>query len=195
MGAEVTRLGRFVRGRRFDRNPLRRPTDRIETVVLAVLVIAFLAGAPLAALAAGGWVHATVQRTQRAEQASRFPAQALVLKVDTLSSPGSFVDDGLARWRAPDGRVVTSLVPVPSGATVGQRIPLWTDRAGTPTTAPLSGPQVTGQTLLGGAIGVLAVAGLVPLAGELARLVLSRRRMAAWAADWRATAPRWTTRR
>ena len=44
----VARLGRFVRERRFDRNPLRRTTDRVETAVLAVLVAVFLAGAPFA---------------------------------------------------------------------------------------------------------------------------------------------------
>ena len=39
----VTRLGRFARGVRPDRNPLRRSSDRLETAVLALLVIAFLA--------------------------------------------------------------------------------------------------------------------------------------------------------
>ena len=51
----TTPAGRFVRGRRFDRNPLRRPADRAETIVLALLLVAFLIGAPLAALASGSW--------------------------------------------------------------------------------------------------------------------------------------------
>ena len=54
----ATLTGRFVRGRRFDRNPLRRAADRAETIVLALLLVAFLVGAPLAALASGAWAHA-----------------------------------------------------------------------------------------------------------------------------------------
>ena len=49
----ATRLSRFVRGQRLDRNPLRRATDRAETIVLTVLVILLLAGGPFAALATG----------------------------------------------------------------------------------------------------------------------------------------------
>jgi hypothetical protein len=35
----VTLTSRLVRGRRFDRNPLRRASDRAETVVLIMLVV------------------------------------------------------------------------------------------------------------------------------------------------------------
>jgi hypothetical protein len=49
-------LARLLRGRRLDRNPLRRGSDRAETVVLAALLAAFLAAAPFAAQAAGPWV-------------------------------------------------------------------------------------------------------------------------------------------
>jgi hypothetical protein len=56
------RLRRSIRRWRFDRNPLRRTTDRAETAVHAVLVIAFLAGAPFAALATGAWAHGLAQR-------------------------------------------------------------------------------------------------------------------------------------
>ena len=51
-------LGRLLRGRRLDRNPLRRRSDRAETAVLGVLLAAFLAGAPFAAQAAGSWTYA-----------------------------------------------------------------------------------------------------------------------------------------
>ena len=46
-------LGRLLRGRRLDRNPLRRGSDRVETAIAGVLLAAFLAGAPFAAHAAG----------------------------------------------------------------------------------------------------------------------------------------------
>lgn len=51
-----SRLGRFARGRRLDRNPLRRASDVTETVVMAVLVTAFAVGAPFVAWAASAWL-------------------------------------------------------------------------------------------------------------------------------------------
>ena len=39
------RLGRWLRGRRIDRNPLRRGSDRAQTAMLGLLLAAFLAGA------------------------------------------------------------------------------------------------------------------------------------------------------
>ena len=72
MGSEpwAAFASRFVRGRRFDRNPLRRSADRAETIVLALLLVAFLVGAPLAALASGAWAHAMAQRAELAQTAS-----------------------------------------------------------------------------------------------------------------------------
>ena len=75
----TTLTGRFVRGRRFDRNPLRRPADRAETIVLALLLVAFLVGAPLAALASGTWARTMAQRAEVAQTASRYQVTAVVL--------------------------------------------------------------------------------------------------------------------
>ena len=46
-------LARLLRGRRLDRNLLRRRSDRAETIVLGALLAGFLAAAPFAAHAAG----------------------------------------------------------------------------------------------------------------------------------------------
>jgi hypothetical protein len=191
----VTRLGRFVRRWRFDRNPLRRATDRVETAVLAVLVAAFLIGAPAAALATGAWMHGMAQRAQFAQEASRSQVTAVVLAVTSPSAGDGdeLAWQALARWRAPDGQVVTHQVPVPSGTVVGGKLQVWTDRTGDSTTAPLLDSQVSGQTVSGEALGVIASAAVLTLAGTLALWTLNKRRMAAWDADWQATGPRWTT--
>src|SRR5260221_12168132 len=48
----------------LDHNPLRRRADRLETCIMAGLLAAFLAGAPLVAVAAGSWAHAGNLRQQ-----------------------------------------------------------------------------------------------------------------------------------
>jgi hypothetical protein len=59
---------RAVRGLWPNRNPLRRTVDRAEAVVVAALAVAFLAGAPLAAVAAGH--HAYDRHDHRARPRS-----------------------------------------------------------------------------------------------------------------------------
>jgi hypothetical protein len=191
----ATRLSRFVRGQRLDRNPLRRGTDRAQTIVLTVLVILLLAGGPFAALAAGSWTHAMAGRTQHAQEASRRQVTAVVVSV----APPSAGDWGLtwqakARWRAPDGREVTDEIPVPSSTAVGATLPVWTDLSGGFTTAPLLDSQVAGQVVTGEILGVISLAGVLAVAGALILSWINKRRMANWDADWRATGPRWTAR-
>jgi hypothetical protein len=190
----VTRPGRFIRGLRFDRNPLRRTTDRVETAVLTLLVAAFVVGAPFSALATGAWVHGMARHAQLTQEASRRQVPAVVLTVTTSAEGAKLVWQAQARWRAPDGQEVTRQIPVPSGTTAGGTLRVWTDRSGDITTAPLLDSQVADQTAIAEVAGVIVPASILTLAGAVARWRLNRRRMAAWDADWKATGPRWTTR-
>jgi hypothetical protein len=118
----------------------------------------------------------------------------VVLAVTAPPAGQSLAWQARARWRAPDGHEVTHEVPVPSDTVVGGKLPVWTDRTGDLATDPLTDSQVAGQTAAGEALGVVAAAGALTLAGSLALWALNKRRMAAWDADWHATGPRWTTR-
>lgn len=191
----ATRLGRFARRWRFDRNPLRRATDRAETAVLALLAVAFLVGTPFAALAAGAWVHGMAQHAQLAEEASRRQVTAVVLAVPgRAASAKDLAWQARARWEAPDGKVVTHEVAAPDDTAVGSKLQVWTDFTGDPASAPLTGVQVADLAAAGEVLAVIASAGVLTLAGSLACWALDRRRMAAWDADWHARGPRWTTR-
>ncbi len=201
MGSKVRKPGttlaaRFLRGRQFDRNPLRRSADRAETIMLAVLLVAFLVGAPLAALAAGGWTHAIAQRAEAAQTASRRQATAVVLVAAGVLTGESWNLTSVtqARWTAPDGSVVTSELPVPEGAGAGAKVRVWTTMNGQLTSPPITESQVASAADLGAMAGAAAVAVLLALVGVLARRSLDNRRMAAWDADWESTEPRWTTR-
>ena len=74
---------------RFDRNPLRRATDRAESVVLILLAVLFLVGAPLSALAAGAGLHAVAQRTEVAQHASRYQVTARIVAVTGAPTSGN----------------------------------------------------------------------------------------------------------
>ena len=190
-------LARLLRGRRLDRNPLRRGSDRAETVVLGALLAAFLAAAPFAAHAAGSWAHASAVRDAQAQRASLHQVTAtLVRAAPVLSGYGLASDFAVeARWRAPDGRVRTGELLVTATMAAGRSTRIWVDRTGRLTGPPLSRDRVTGrvQLAVGVAVGGLAV--LLIVAAWLVRGGIDRRRMAAWDADWLANGPRWSPRR
>lgn len=192
----VTFMSRFARGRRLDRNPLRRASDRAETVLLTLLVAVFLVGAPLVAQASAARVHATAERTALAQQASRHQVTATVEEAPLVPPDSGNVNTAAeVRWTAANGNAETGWTSVPFGTQVGAKVLVWATQGGQLTSPPMLGSQVKDLTILAGAAGASAVAALLALCGLLVRWSLNRRRMAAWDVDWRTTAPRWTTRR
>jgi hypothetical protein len=189
-----TWLGRLLRGRRLDRNPLRRGSDRAETALLGVLLAAFLAGAPFAAHAAGSWTYATSAREAQAQQAALHQVQATLLQAAAfgMSEDGS---EASARWKAPDGQVRTGDVFALTAAPAGSTVMVWVNQAGQLTDSPLGHGQVTGRAEFARGLAVAALAVTLIVAGLAGRWVLNRRRLAAWDTDWTATEPRWSTRR
>jgi hypothetical protein len=192
----TTLAGRFLRGRRLDDNPLRRASDRAETWMLILLAAAFLVIAPTLAPAMGAWVHATAQRAELHQAASRYQVSAVVLEAPSQPVTGyrDFLSQATARWTAPNGLVVTGETPVAAGTRVGAKLTVWTTRDGRLTSSPLDDSQVRVLTGLGEVTGVTALALLLTLVGGLARWLINRRRLAGWDAEWQTTEPRWTTR-
>jgi len=188
---------RLLRGLRPDRNPLRRRSDRAETVMLGALLAVFLAAAPFAARAAASWGYASAARTTQAQRASVHQVTATLLRPEpVLSDYGSAVGFVVeARWRAPDGRIRTGGLFVTADVAAGHTARIWVDQAGRRAGPPLSRDQLTGRAELAAGAAVGCLAAVLIATAWLARRSLDRRRMAAWDADWLATGPRWTQRR
>jgi len=186
-------LFRAVRGARPDRNPLRRRTDHLETCLLAGLFVAAAAGAPFAAQAAGHAWHADATRTQQAQLAARHEVTAVLAQSAgpigeyTLSSQVPT----LASWKSAGGTLRAGDVPALPGSPSGTVVNVWTNANGYLVSPPLTVTQVADQA---NAARVAAVGGIIVgyMASTLAiRQLLNRRRMAAWDADWLATARVW----
>jgi hypothetical protein len=190
-----TRLGRLLRGRRPDRNPLRRGSDRAETAMLGILLAAFLAGAPFVAHAAGSWTYDGSAREAQAQQVAIHQVRATLLQAAapwTLSAGGAEVP---ARWKAPDGQVRTGQVFAASGAPAGSTVMVWVNQSGQLTDSPLMPGQVAGRADMARVLAVVAFGVVLILLGLAGRWGLDRRRLAAWDTDWLATGPRWSPRR
>jgi hypothetical protein len=193
MRPRSTRLGRWWRGWRPDRNPLRRRSDRAETLILGVLVAAFLAGAPPAAHAAASWAYATSAREAHAQQAALHLVPATLL--EAAQPVGVYNAEANARWRAADGHLITGQVAAPVGSVAGSTVMVWTNQAGQLTASPLGASQVASRAQLSDVLAVAGLAVMLIVVGRVVHWGLNRRRLAAWDADWLATGPRWSQRR
>ena len=159
----------------------------------ALLVIAFLAAVPFAALASGSWVLARAHQAQLAEQASSYQVPARVLQLESMG--GAYgAPQAQARWTADDGKVITSEIIVPLGTTSGSTQWLWTTGTVRSPIRRCRTRKSRARRISREAFSVFTLAVLLTITGLLARRTLDRRRMAAWDTEWRATGPRWTTR-
>jgi hypothetical protein len=172
---------RLLRWLGLERNPLRRPTDRVEARIRITVVLACLAALP-AVGAVGVAVHRDLTDAAARQAAALTRVSATV--VEEPRHPGSRAA-GLARvtWTAATGEHRTTTV-VPADVHRGDRITVWTNPDGNATAPPLSRAGALTGALL--AVAVLTV--VVVLAGWLTlwltRLLLDRRRYRDWAAEW-----------
>ncbi len=165
--------------------------------MLAVILLALLAGVPLAALAAAGWAAVGEMRAERA-QAHWHQVPAVLLQAASKRAPALFQAslDPLvrARWAAPGGRLRTGDVYAPGGTRAGAIVMVWVSSSGRLEGFPLQREQVFARVALAASLAAVLAAAPIAAAGALARRVLDRQRLAAWDADWSQSGPQWSGR-
>ena len=181
----------------LDANPLRRRTDKIGTSLAALLLIVFLVGAPLLAIAAYGWAGRVGAAEQRAEH-SWHTVPAVLLK--SVPAPNSFAS-GLfsyswvpARWAAPNGQVRTGNIAIDVGMAAGRKVRIWVDGTGRPTDAPLTHRAVQARAATVAAVATTALVFVLSFLAWAGRKLLDRRRLADWELAWAIVGPKWTKR-
>jgi hypothetical protein len=178
----------------WDRNPLRRRIDRVETGMLAGLVVLFLTAAPVLVAAAVHWTRTQGVREQRAEAAWQQVAatvQPAPTHTDEFSGwPGTVLKR--ARWTAPDGRPRSGWAPFSTAVSPGSSARIWVNRSGALTGAPLRNRQLHTQMVMAAVLTATVLGLMVCLAGGAMRFLLARRRLASWDRQWRTVGPQWT---
>jgi hypothetical protein len=188
---------RAVRGARLDRNPLRRGIDRLETCLLVGLFVALAVVTPFATRLAGNASYTGALHARQEQLATRHQVRAVLTDDASRSSEYSLSAYVLtpATWTSVAGAHRSGEVPAPAGSAKGTLVTVWTDGSGYLTGPPLGISDVVSQADAA-STAVIVGAGVVYLAGAAAiRQLLYRRRMAAWDADWVATAQAWNRQR
>jgi hypothetical protein len=178
-------------------NPLCRSWDRIEAVLLAVVVAAALATVPFAVWV-GDTVYGSGMHTVAEQVATRHQAVAVLLQdapsgtegesgVATVSVPG--------RWQLPDGTERVGQVTAKPGTPAGTAVLTWIDRSGSPTAAPMTQELVTWRAVSAGLGTITGALLALAVAFRLVRWRLDRARWSWWDQEWERIEPRWTRRR
>ena len=195
-----TSLARCARRLGFDRNPLRRRTDRIEAAIRLATMILLLVAVPIAAIAGGRQADHLALRQAHAQQAAEHEVTAVLLRqAQAAGVPDPYTSVQmtyvLARWQPPGQSPRSGQVLAPAGARAGSAVTIWIDASGTVAGPPPDHREIAGDVAVAAVVAGLAVSLLVLGSNALARRGLDRRRLNAWDAEWRATGPLWSGRR
>jgi hypothetical protein len=193
LAGAVAQAAGMAHGPRPDRNPLRRPIDRAESLVMAGLAIAFLAAAPLAAAVAAHAVYGPGVHTVQVQKADWHRVPAVLLSSNVVPGDG-YQPSVVAMWTAPNGAVRTGMVPAPPVVRVGAKVMVWVNAAGWQTGQPMRLSQVREQMVLAALFAPLVLGFVLLCAGQLAHYLLQRRRLASWDVEWQAVEPLWSRR-
>jgi hypothetical protein len=193
-------LARCARRLGFDRNPLRRRTDRIEAAIRLITMILLLTAVPIAAIAVGRQADHLELRQANVQRAAEHEVTAVLLqRAQATGAPDPYTSVQLtfvlARWQPPGRPSRSGQVLATAGAPAGSTVTIWVDSSGAVTRPPPAHRDIAGDVCIAVVVTCL-VAGLLLLGSNaLARRVLNRRALNAWDADWRATGPLWSGHR
>jgi len=189
----MARLRRRVGVLSVGSNPLRRDVDRVEAGMFAGLLIVFLIGAPLLAVAAGWWEHGAAAAEQRAQRSVHLVTAVLLQDVpDIVAGTGAWDAGAMARWAAPDGTSRTGVVLDVEGTKAGSRLRIWVDGSGRPAGPPLTRRDAQSRVITAAALASAAFAVTLLAVALCLRWLLNRRRIAGWGTAWADIGPRWS---
>jgi hypothetical protein len=179
----------------LSRNELRRSSDRVEGVVVAILIAVFMAVVVVAVLL-GAHIYSSEQNTSATLRPS----------VAVLAWPGAVTEvpvlhqaTAMATWRLSDGTarsgmLTTNDAPGIYGAPAGTAVQVWLDPSGTPAPPPQGAAGMSVGAIMAGLGVIVGAATVLGLCYRLCVRVLDRRRLADWSSAWAVTGPRWTSR-
>jgi hypothetical protein len=193
-------LARLARWLGFDRNPLRRGTDRVEAVLRLVIILVAVVAVPTASVAAGRWAdHYALHRAQLQRAVDHQVTAVLLTDAPASGIPNPYTNVQTswvpARWQPPGQPTRTGEVLALAGARKGSTVRAWVDPSGAVTAPPLEHRFVVGDVWIAVMATCLVSWLLLLAAGVLVRRVLDRRRLRAWEAEWRASGPLWSGHR
>ncbi|SDQ34484.1 hypothetical protein SAMN04489718_1404 [Actinopolyspora saharensis] len=192
MGESALRLRRLIRP---GGNPLARASDRLEGVLLAVVLTVPLLALPVSAVV-GAQTHAEQFREARNQVRSRTPVTAVLMEDAVSEVPDvrgtAAVSETPAYWHSPGGALRTGTVAAEVGTRAREGVRIWVDERGEKVQSPMSRGGAVREGLAAAASLWLAV--LFGCAGLFwgSRCLLDRVRRRSWQREWKMFGPLWS---
>ncbi|MFJ8827748.1 hypothetical protein ACIREE_39180 [Streptomyces sp. NPDC102467] len=182
---------------RVRRSPLRRRHDVVEAwVMLALWCLGGLLGTVAGLRTADALEHGVARA-----RATRRPVTAVLTGNAPRQAPagarGSEQDQvwAMVRWRDTDGRTHRGAARVEPGREAGAPVRVWTTLdGGRKISEPVTVSDARLQVALVAAPAGMSAAAALLGAGRLVGMLLDRRRMDAWGAQWERIGPLWARR-
>jgi hypothetical protein len=182
----------LIRYLRPDRNPLRRPIDRVHVRITVVLGVLFLVLAPLAVVVTARLAGAAGVHAERAQARDRHLVTAVVVDPAPSGSRGVLDETVRIGWHDVNGTPHTAVVPTPGGERLGGHRSVWIDGSGHLTTHPRRHSQTVADSVMAALTALTLLALLHSAVRTLVDRRLERRRLELWEREWVSVAPRWT---
>lgn len=172
-------------------SPLRRTVDRLERGALALVIALALLAVPVAVLV-GAAVQRSASATAQTELATTHQSTAILRQDARTSDLGAAT--ALGEWHTRSGIIRTGTIEVPTGSVAGEPVPVWLDDADRPVDPPLTTDQAYWRGVITVIVLLIGTFVLLAIGHRVACLLLGRRRLAEWEADWLAVEPHWSHR-
>ncbi|MEJ2866517.1 hypothetical protein WCD74_01985 [Actinomycetospora sp. OC33-EN08] len=184
MGTGVDRLRTTIFPRR---SALRRRSDRVETTVLRLAVLALLLLVPFLVVLGNHGAREAAAEAERT-RAVAHPVTATILATPPGTGPAAAYPGGLSTvdvaWVEPDLTRHTATVTAPPTIQAGETLPLWIGPGDRPVVPPAGATDAVVEGIVD-AVGALVAATALLTGLVLAvRFALDRARMREWDADW-----------
>jgi hypothetical protein len=184
------RIARFRRRLHPGRNPLARTGDRVEALLLLLVIAGAVLAIPFAA-AFGSQTYATQSARATEERATRHQATAISLGTApaqpySTDGAGAPADQTTVRaaWFDTHGNRHTGDVLADAGSPAGTRVPVWLDQRGELAAEPLSPATSTADGIFAALLLWIAITGALAGLYGAGRFVLFRLHAAAWDRAW-----------
>jgi hypothetical protein len=194
-----TALRRSLRWFILGSGPLKRGSDRLQVVGRLVVVLAMLTAPPLA-VAASIVTTTQLEALAEAQAAERSRVDAVLLENAPGAGASGHGDQesvkvpARAVWPVPGGAERQGVVLVRPHTAAGTAVPVWVNRAGNVTSAPLDRSRTDGSAMMIGAVVLLGVPLATWMLYAFLRAALDAHRERRWAQGWAAVEPDWATR-
>jgi hypothetical protein len=190
------RLVRLARWLGFDRNPLRRGTDRVEAILRLFMILLLVLAVPAAAVTVGRWADHDALRRAQAERTHNHQVTAVLLQdAPATGTPDPYTSVQTAwvpaRWQPPGQPSRTGDVLALAGARQGSSVQTWIGPSGAVTNPPPDHRVVAGDVCLAVVTTCLLSCLVLLVTWVLAHRALDRQRLRGWEAEWRASGPLW----